>query len=90
MDQHLYFGYTAAQLAKAIASGIATIITIVTSVLAIPGIIPTDWLPYIATAVSVLGTIAVAMKGNAPVVSSSAQVDTQPGNGAMNLGHRES
>ncbi len=61
-------GYTAAQLAKGILSAIATVVTIVTAALAIPGIIPQDWLPYITGAVSILGTIAVVLKGNAPVV----------------------
>lgn len=59
-------GYTLAQLAKGVVSAIATLVTIVTAVLAIPGVIPVDWLPYITVVVSVLGTIAVTLKGNAP------------------------
>lgn len=62
------FGYTPAQLAKGILSTIATLVTILTAALAIPGIIPLTALPYITGAVSVLGTIAVTLKGNAPVV----------------------
>lgn len=71
-------GYTLAQLAKGVVSAIATVVTIVTSVLAIPGIIPTDWLPYIATAVSVLGTIAVVLKGNA-LTPGGGNVGVEPG-----------
>ncbi len=60
--------YTLAQLAKGIVSAIATIITIVTAALSIPGIIPLPWLPYIAGGVSILGTITVIIKGNEPIL----------------------
>ncbi len=60
--------YTLAQLAKGIVSAIATIITIATAALSIPGIIPLPWLPYIAGGVSILGTIAVIIKGNEPIL----------------------
>lgn len=60
-------GYTRAQLAKGIASAIATLVTIVTSILAVPGVIPLTWLPYITAVISVLGTIAVVLQRNAPI-----------------------
>ncbi len=67
MTPHLFFGYTAGQLAKGLLSALATLVTILTAALAIPGIIPLTALPYITGAVSVLGTIAVTLKGNAPI-----------------------
>jgi len=60
--------YTLAQLAKGIVSAIATVITIVTAALSIPGIIPLPWLPYIAGGVSILGTVAVVIKRNEPIL----------------------
>ncbi len=60
--------YTPAQLAKSIVSAIATVITIVTAALSIPGIIPLPWLPYIAGGVSILGTVAVVIKRNEPIL----------------------
>jgi len=60
--------YTPSQLAKGIVSAIATVVTIVTAALSIPGIVPLPWLPYIAGGVSILGTVAVIIKRNEPIL----------------------
>lgn len=65
-------GYSLAQLAKGVASAIATLVTIVASVLAVPGVIPLSWLPYITAVVAALGTVAVVLKANAPSVPTTS------------------
>jgi len=80
--------YTLAQLAKGIVSGVATVTTIVTAALAIPGIIPLSDLPYITAGISILGTIGVVVKRMEPTDPPTAGKHTASNDSSNSSGNQ--